>query len=672
MRWLSSAILILLVAVIATSSSATVSHTAAKASIDAAVATHASTANSLKLCSEFKSQTGVRVTRREQGAAVEGAIRVLGGRSGLEIYVIGPFNGWGKYKSEADRLLPIAGTPYYEGKFRQLAHGMEYRLLIDGSERIDPAASSFTPAPQKLNSVFWDFARASAFQPRTQPVDLHNRALVSGEAEVYELARKFPRKDGELGPGRIDQTYTFIATSGLIEELKAAGYNAIEFLPFNASVDSLRWQDRYKAYGLFAPDPRYGSPDDFLQMIDAFHGQGIAVIMRASIDQFAARGNQAERKLESSGLQSWQRPNGRSLFSGTTTSSELQNFDFGNRFVRRFLSDSLLHMACRYSLDGVRFDDFSPASGEIDKKNRQEFVQEFAKAFRKYRPAALFITNVGRIDVVHKNQLVPSVGQSANQRNQALLSYFEQMFAQSTDKLDLAPLQSIFDQSEGGSAASSIHQLTDLASNRKSSNFQKYLASRLHPGSHFFVGRRTMALGSLAMLTGTAYRDLPQTRLLQDGSFASDLAVDWDLMRHAQQRNTYDYFSEISRIFSSNPVFAQKPVSQIRFGDSENNSAYRILAFEREDQQSRWLIVVNLGHIGVNHYKLGVSEQGNYRLAVDSDGERFGGSGELERRIGTGVLITDDAQAPKKYFSLSIPYIAPYSTILLYRDSGRN
>ena len=151
-------------------------------------------------CEKFSSNTGIRVTRREHGRAVEGIIRVLGGKPGMELYVIGPFNQWGQQKTPSDRLLWIPGTPYYEGRIRQLQHGMEYRLLADGKSLIDPSAVGFTQSPDMLNSIFWDFSHTDAFRSETKSIDLEEKFVVMAQSDALSLVQKFPRNDGGAGP----------------------------------------------------------------------------------------------------------------------------------------------------------------------------------------------------------------------------------------------------------------------------------------------------------------------------------------------------------------------------------------------------------------------------------------------------------------------------------------
>ena len=92
----------------------------------------------------FRGQTGISVLERDgNGHAIKGKIRVLVDNSHSSIAVIGPFNDWGRALRPEDFLKPIADTPYFEGEIRGLRHGMEYRLLENGEQRIDPGGRRY-------------------------------------------------------------------------------------------------------------------------------------------------------------------------------------------------------------------------------------------------------------------------------------------------------------------------------------------------------------------------------------------------------------------------------------------------------------------------------------------------------------------------------------------------
>ena len=67
----------------------------------------------------------------------------------------------------------------------------------------------------------------------------------------------------------------------MAEELPAyctdMGFTAVEFLPVMEHPFYGSWG--YQMLGFFAPTSRYGTPEDFMALVDALHQSGIAVIL---------------------------------------------------------------------------------------------------------------------------------------------------------------------------------------------------------------------------------------------------------------------------------------------------------------------------------------------------------------------------------------------------------
>ena len=105
----------------------------------------------------FRPETGADIVRRDaEGNATEARLRVLSDNPGNRIQVVSELNGWGLRASPSDELRPVPGTPYFEGVV-PVRHGMEYRLLLNGTQVLDPSAEMHTTAEY------------SALQGRTGP-----------------------------------------------------------------------------------------------------------------------------------------------------------------------------------------------------------------------------------------------------------------------------------------------------------------------------------------------------------------------------------------------------------------------------------------------------------------------------------------------------------------------
>lgn len=611
-------------------------------------------------CRNFVSETGIRVTQRENGRPVAGIIRILAAQPGLEIYVISDFNNWGQNKTSEDRLLPVPGTPYYEGRLRYLRHGMEYRLLVDGQPRIDPSAVAFTAAPLQLNSVFWDLNRDSQ---SSYSIDLRRKQIVMAEVEVFSLAKNYPRRDHGVGPISVNQTYKFVAESGVIEALKRAGYNAVQFLPIGASLDRDSWRERLNVYGFFAPDSRYGTPDEFADMVNAFHRAGVAVILKLNINEFAVEGNSYNRDLKTLGLQRWKSSSGDTLFGGVASNTGRNIFDLSNRSVRRFIRDSVLHMVCNYGLSGIQFHEFENKSDKKRLDLQADFVNSLAREVRLYKPEILLVGGV----VANSDAKISSL--DLNSRSN-LLGFLRDNLTQTTEQVDVDRLRRVFAEfvpKKSPDRFQTIGTYGDLLAENSSIDKQ-YVASQLRSKGQFYTEKKTMAYGSVAMLSSSAYIDLVQTRLLQEGNVEENPAVDWQLKRHDKRRFVYDYFAELSNLITQSSVLANDKRTLLVEAHVEIGEASRVVAIERSDGQRNWLAVVNLGHVGLSNYRVGTNFDGSYRLGIDSDSARFGGSGEFEDRLATGTIVADGGFFNGRKYSVSLPYLAPFATVVIYRE----
>jgi 1,4-alpha-glucan branching enzyme len=628
-------------------------------------------------CSSFKPKQGITVTKRDGGKAVEGKIRVLVDNPSAQVVVIGDFNDWGNAATAEDMLQPSDG-PYYEGKLRKLWHGMQYRLKVNGTAVLDPAATLFTtesylkeqglPAhPPYLNSVFWDFERPDAYKMQTTSVDLRRDAAIIAEAEVLELVRKWPRSGG-VGPVQLHDTYRFIAEGGVIDELKNQGYNAVEFLPFNTSMDGEHWHYRYQVYGLFAPDSRYGNPDEFARMMDAFNKAGIAVIMDAVVGHFPYKGNDGVRALGDVGIHKWKKKDGGNLYGQVPSPWGTYRYDYANPYVRDFLTDSIVHMTCRYGMSGIRFDNLDgirlyegPGGGG------PEFLKELVGELRRYRPEMLLIAEMffGHAAVLERHD---QGGFGINFRTHSdFFDFIKDNMLKGTGEIGMGRVKDAIRGPFEWGESPRVQYVTnhDEAANRRDGATGKYVATLLNGGGWYYVEKKTMAFASLAMLSTSAYLDMPQLRLLQEGSFNDNSAIDWELRKHDSQKQVYAYFAAVSKLMRGDRAFA---FANFR-ADTENHvdEGGKVISLMRRDSQTgrRYYVLINLSHVGYSNYRFGVDYEGDLKVVIDSDAKQFGGSGELAQRLPDGLLRAGGPGGHGKSSSVSVPYLAPYGTVIL-------
>ncbi|HNE93652.1 MAG TPA: 1,4-alpha-glucan branching protein GlgB, partial [Chitinophagaceae bacterium] len=191
------------------------------------------------------------------------------------VSVIGNFNNW-KVKSHP---LNVRGdsSGIWEGFIPSILRGEAYKYHIVGYKGIkldkgDPFAHFWEKRPATA-SICWDtyyeWKDVKWMKERKK-----NNAL-NAPWSVYEVhlaSWMRPEKNNE----NLYNSYQLI-TQKLVPYVQEIGFTHVEIMPVMEHPFDGSWG--YQGTGYFAPTSRFGSPQDFAAMIDAFHVAGIGVIL---------------------------------------------------------------------------------------------------------------------------------------------------------------------------------------------------------------------------------------------------------------------------------------------------------------------------------------------------------------------------------------------------------
>ncbi len=278
------------------------------------------------------------------------------------VSVIGDFNGWkpGRHPLEAR----WDGSGIWEGFIPGLGKGALYKYSITSttggprSEKADPLAF-FSEAPPRSASVVWDldYRWCDGEWMATRKKSNAPNAPIS----VYEVHlgswRRVPEEDNR------PLTYREMAPL-LAEYVKEMGFTHVEILPIMEHPFYGSWG--YQTIGYFAPTSRYGTPQDFMYLVDMLHHYDIGVILDWVPSHFAVDGHGLAR-FDGSHL--YEHQDARKGFHPDWKSAI---FNYGRNEVREFLISSALFWLERYHIDGLRIDavasmlylDYSRKEGE--------------------------------------------------------------------------------------------------------------------------------------------------------------------------------------------------------------------------------------------------------------------------------------------------------------------
>jgi 1,4-alpha-glucan branching enzyme/maltooligosyltrehalose trehalohydrolase len=225
-------------------------------------------------------------------------------------------------------LLPMAacGDGWFERSVSEVGAGMHYRFEVNDGLRVPDPVSRYNPDDVHGASEVVDPA---AFQWH----DADWRGRPWEEAVVYELH-----------VGTFSPEGTFAGVMQRLDYLVELGVTAIELMPVGDFPGARSWG--YDGALLFAPDSRYGRPEDLKMLVQAAHARGLMVLLDVVYNHFGPEGNYLHVYA-------------RKFFTERhhTLWGAAINFDGADSLpVREFFIHNALYWLTEYHFDGLRLD----------------------------------------------------------------------------------------------------------------------------------------------------------------------------------------------------------------------------------------------------------------------------------------------------------------------------
>ncbi|HEV8420558.1 MAG TPA: 1,4-alpha-glucan branching protein GlgB [Actinomycetota bacterium] len=275
------------------------------------------------------------------------------------VSVIGDFNGW---DPRAQPLRAKESSGIWEGFVPQVGPGVVYKFHVVSRHRgyrvdkSDPYAFFCETSP-RTGSIVWDLSYD--WQDGEWMRTRGGRNALASPISTYEV---------HLGswmraPGAGFITYRDLAPR-LAEYCTRTGFTHVEFLPVMEHPFYGSWG--YQTTGYFAPTSRYGTPQEFMELIDVLHRAGIGVILDWVPSHFP---NDEHGLGFFDGTHLYEHEDPRKGFHPDWKSFI---FNYGRNEVRSFLLSSAMHWLSTYHADGLRVDavasmlylDYSRKEGE--------------------------------------------------------------------------------------------------------------------------------------------------------------------------------------------------------------------------------------------------------------------------------------------------------------------
>ena len=262
-----------------------------------------------------------------------------------EVNVLGEFNGWNKY---SHHLRSRGHSGIWEGFIPGLTDGTPYKYHIVSRyhgyrvDKADPFAF-FAEPPPRTASIVRDLDYQWGDQLWMQI--RHTRNSLQAPMSVYEVHigswMRVPEENNR------SMSYRELAPK-LADYVKRAGFTHVQFMPVMEHPFHGSWG--YQITGFFAPTSRYGTPQDFMFLVDYLHQNGIGVILdwvpsHFPSDEHGLAYFDGTHLYEHADMRLGFHPDWKSYI-----------FNYGRTEVRSFLLSSAIFWLDRYHADGLRVD----------------------------------------------------------------------------------------------------------------------------------------------------------------------------------------------------------------------------------------------------------------------------------------------------------------------------
>ena len=547
-----------------------------------------------------------------------------------QVSVIGDFNAW---KDDMHPLAPKGESGIWEGFIPHIEEESVYKYRIYSQygdyvvDKADPFAffAELSPATASIiRGLHYDWDDEQWMQTRPH-LNNHQSPMC-----IYEMHPGSWRRAG-------DEDRRCLNYRELADELPAylneMGFTHVEFMPIMEHPFYGSWG--YQITGFFAPTSRYGTPQDFMYLVDCLHQHNIGVILDWVPSHFP---NDAHGLGYFDGTHLYEHSDPR---QGIHPDWNSFIFNYGRNEVRSFLLSNALFWLERYHIDGLRVDavasmlylDYARTGGDwIPNKYGGNENLEAISFIRRFNEAVYGETE-GTQTFAEESTSWPSVSRPTYVGGLGFglkwdmgwmhdtLVYFSKDPIHRRYHHNLLTFRGIYAFSENFVLPLShdevVHGKASLLSKMPGDDWQKF--------------------ANLRLLYGYMYAQPGKKLLFMGGEFGQwrewshDESLEWHLLQYSPHQGLQRWVKDLNHLCRSSPALYQLDTDPAGFEwiDCQDMESGVISLLRRgAGPQEVLLAIFNFTPVPRANYRVGVPEAGFWKEVLNSDAREYGGSGQ--------------------------------------------
>ncbi|WP_139957664.1 1,4-alpha-glucan branching protein GlgB [Flavicella sediminum] len=561
---------------------------------------------------------------------VEGIYFAVWAPSANHVYVIGEFNFW----DSNDHLLNVRwdGSGIWEGFIPGLKMGVQYKYKIHSNnsgiitEKADPYAFS-CEHPPRTASVAFDI----------ENYKWNDKDWLSYRKDKNGLDKPYAVLEVHLGSWMYnveeDRPLTYIELGDkLVNYLKDMEFTHVEFMPIMEYPYDPSWG--YQLVGYFAPTSRFGTPTDFMYLVDKLHQSDIGVILDWVPSHFPSDDHGLGFF---DGTHLYEHPDKR---KGYHQDWKSLIFNYGRNEIRSFLISNAIFWLDKYHIDGLRVDavasmlylDYSREDGEWEPNMYGGRENLDAISFLKDFNTEVYASFEGVQTIAEESTAFPMVTKPENLGG--LGFGMKWMMGWMHDTLE-------YFQEDSINRKYHHNKITFSLAYAFTENFMLPLShDEVVYGKHSILGRmpgdKWQKLANLRLLYGYMYAH-PGANLLfmgsefgQEGEWDFQKSLDWNLLEDEGHAKMKDFVRDLNKLYKNTPAFYEKAfgIEGFEWINYENHED-SIISFIRKghDAKNDIVIVCNFTPVVREKHLIGVPKSGHLVEILNSDAAIYGGSG---------------------------------------------